>query len=640
LQRTIRIRISIIVVLYEKLIQKKMKVFPVINEQIFLKRGSIVPFIIVFSLPVLLYLHTLRFGLADYDDNAIITNNIDFLSNIKNVPGAFLNDAFLLKTNPPQTKTYVADIFYRPVQTVSFMADIKLSGGNNIWMYHLTNILLLGLIACLLFLVLRKFLMPVKFAILSTLIYCAHPLFISSVAWIPARGDLLLLFFSLISFLFFIEQVKTKKVVYSFLNGITFFIALLCKESAAILPVLFILYYFAYSSDKISIFHREQKFYIPNILLYIAAGACWYWLRSMAIGDLSNRNDVGLIPFISNLRTIPESLAMFVLPVKIAPIPGYSFLNTSIGILVIAGIIALFIRNKEKTFKEKIFWLAWFLLLLLPTMIYKNEYVDYLNHRFFLPLTGILIFVLISFPEKWFEKNNIYISWILVSVFLFLSLLTFFKSNTYSQPMVFYNSVISQNPANALMYNNRGYEKMNSGDVQDAINDYSKAIELNPHFELAYYNRGNAYGSKGDLEKAIKDYDKTIDLNPDGIFAFNNRGNAYFNKGEFELAIKDYDKVVELDPNYVYAYYNRANAYYNKGNLDLAKTNYNRAIELNPEYVDAYYNRGIVYYMKGDTENAIKDIEKAGELNPNDPEFVKIREMLMKLKSSLNQQKK
>ncbi len=144
------------------------------------KRGTILLLIVVFCLPVLLYLQTLRFGFIDFDDHEIISNHIGFLSDLRNVPQAFLRDAFLLKSSN----------FYRPLQTISYMADIQLSGGNNMWMYHLTNILLWGLIACSLFLLLRKFLIPSKLALLSTLIYCAHPLFISSVAWIPARGDI------------------------------------------------------------------------------------------------------------------------------------------------------------------------------------------------------------------------------------------------------------------------------------------------------------------------------------------------------------------------------------------------------------------------------------------------------------------
>ncbi|MGD1044475.1 MAG: hypothetical protein ABR936_03985, partial [Bacteroidota bacterium] len=123
------------------------------------KKDTILPIVIVFCLPVLLYLQTLSFGFIYFDDNEIITNNIAFLSDFRNAPQVFLKDAFIVKSSH----------FYRPLQTLSYMADICLSGGNNTWMYHLTNILLLGLIACLLFLLFRKFLIPLKLALLSTL---------------------------------------------------------------------------------------------------------------------------------------------------------------------------------------------------------------------------------------------------------------------------------------------------------------------------------------------------------------------------------------------------------------------------------------------------------------------------------------
>jgi tetratricopeptide (TPR) repeat protein len=570
------------------------------------KKGTILPVIIVFCLPLLLYLQTLSFGLTYFDDNEIIINNITFLSNFRNAPQVFLIDAFLGKSTP----------LYRPLQTLSYMADMHLSGVNNTWMYHLTNILLLGLIACSLFLLFRKFLIPLKLALLSTLVYCAHPLFISSIAWIPARGDLLLSFFSLLSFLFFIEHLQKGKVIFLFLNWLTFTLALFCKETAAILPFLFIIYYFTFSSEK-----RFEKKYLLNIVLYAISGIFWFWLRSIATGNFTNQNGYGLTQFISNLQTIPESFANFFLPSDIALIPSFSLLKILIGLGIITMIIVLFFINKERSKKEKVFCLSWFLFLLLPTMVHKMEYIDYLNHRFFLPLIGILLFVLFILPKKWIEekdiKRKIVVNGGFFCIFALLSSLTFIRSRSYSDPITFWNSSISQNPDNPLMYNNRGYVKDNRSDFQGAINDYTKAIELNPNFALAYYNRGNTYGSKGDLAEAIKDYDKAIELNPNDANTYYNRGNTYRMKGDLAEAIKDYDKAIELNPNFAYAYNNRGSVYNDEGNHEMAIKYYNKAIELEPNYAEAYYNRGNAFDYMGDHEMAIKDYDKAIELNPN-----------------------
>jgi hypothetical protein len=533
-------------------------------KQIFLtflknKKDTILPVIIVFCLPVLLYLQTLSFGFTYADDNDIIINHITFLSNFRNVPQAFLKDAFLEKSIH----------LYRPMQTLSYMADIRLSGGNNTWMYHLTNILLLGLIACLLFLLLREFLIPLKLAILSTLVYCAHPLFISSIAWIPARGDLLLMFFSLLSFLFFIEHLQKKKIKYLLLHWTAFTIALFCKETAVALPLLFIIYYLVFSSEK-----RFEKKYLLSIVLYAISGILWFWLRSMAIGDFSIQNEVKLMPLISNLQTIPESLVMFFFPFDIKLIPSFSLFKTLAGLGIILLIVVLFFINKERSKKEKVFCLSWFLLLLLPTLFYKTEFIDFLNHRFFIPLIGILLFVLFILPKKWFEKESFKGSWLLIGLFTFLSIITFVKARSYSDPMIYYNAAISQSPDNALMYNNRGYVKFNMNDFQEAISDYTKAIALKPNFPLAYNNRGLAYSSIGDLGSAIKEFDKAIELKPNFALAYINRGNIYCNEGYHEMAIKYYNKAIELNPNDGDAYCNRGLAYKAKGMLKEAEQDF------------------------------------------------------------------
>ena len=52
------------------------------------------------------------------------------------------------------------------------------------------------------------------------------------------------------------------------------------------------------------------------------------------------------------------------------------------------------------------------------------------------------------------------------------------------------------NPRNNLKtYNKRGAEATESGQFQQAIEDYTEAISLDPKDADAYYNRGSAYSS-------------------------------------------------------------------------------------------------------------------------------------------------
>ncbi|HNW98060.1 MAG TPA: tetratricopeptide repeat protein [Bacteroidales bacterium] len=562
--------------------------------------NPVISVIIAFIVPVLLYLQTVSFNFTSFDDEQLISDNITFLSDFDNAPQVFLKEAFISDKGH----------FYRPLQTLSYMFDISLSGGNNTWMYHLTNVLLIGFISVLLFLFLRKFLIPIKLALLSTLLFCVHPLFVSSVAWIPARGDLLLGFFSLLSFLFFIEFLQQKKNPYLYLHWASFTIALFCKETAAFLPFLFIIYYFVFSFGK----HFEKK-YLVNILLYGISGVLWFWLRSVVIGNYSSPKDiVGFPAFVQSIQTIPESLAIFFIPINITAFPVFSFLKTILGLIIIALLILVFIKNKEKSNKEKIFCFAWFLLLILPTMFFKNIQIDYLNHRFFLSHIGILLFMLFAVPEKWFDKGDIKKPWLLIVIIAFLSFMTIIKSRNYHDPLTFYNAATENSESSIAFYNKGNIIKIYKGDLQDAINSYTKAIEIKPDYAEAYNNRGNAYFQQKLYDKAMNDYVKAIELKPDYTEAYYDRGNIYLNQGEYDKAIADYNKTIEIDPGYARAYNNRGYVYSLQKIYVKAIIDYTKAIENKPDYAKAYNNRGDAYYRQGLNDKACTDYKKADEL--------------------------
>jgi len=564
--------------------------------------GLLIPFIIAFCVPVLLYLQTLGFGFTYFDDDGIIIKNISFLSDLGNARKAFLTDAFVIKMSS----------FYRPLQTLSLMTDIKLAGGNHAWMYHLTNILILGLISCTLFLLLKRFFIPPTIALLGALIYCTHPLFVSTVAWIPARGDLLLLLFSLLPFLCLMDYLRNGKIKYLITHLVAFTVALYCKETAAFLPLIFIAYYFTFTTTK-----PFNKKYLLIILLYIACGIVWFWLRFNAVGDYSNPNEVyGLAAILPNLRVIPEALAKVFLPFSFAPIPCFSLFNAIVGLGLIGIIIILFIRNNERTKKEKIFCLAWFLILMAPPMLYKHPYIDYMDHRFFLPMIGILIFVLFLIPKTWIEKGKVNSYWLPLALIVLLSSFTFIKSRDYSDPITFYNSAISHNPNSAIAYYNRGYVKSNKSDYQGACEDFSKAIAISPKFIEAYNNRGLAESSLGDNKAAIDDYTKAIVICPTYDMAYYNRGCEKNTMGDFSEAIADFDKALGLRPAYAEAYNNKGVSLYSMHNFQDAVTCFDKALAIRPDYAEAYNNKGLVKASLGDNKGAAEDYTKAIEMNP------------------------
>ncbi len=598
-------------------IQPKKNTATVVTPVILPNRSeTILQLLIVFFVPVLLYLQTLSFGFTYFDDDGLIVNNLAFLSDFKNASQVFTCDAFITKISP----------FYRPLQSLSYMIDIHLSGGNNTWMYHLSNVLLLGLIACLLFLILLRLRIRSQFALLTTIIYCAHPLFVSSVSWIPARGDMQLMLFSLLSLFLFIDYLNKQKLIYLFLHWLAFTTALFCKETAAFLPFIFLFYYLTFYNLK-----DFKNIYLLNILLYAVSGLFWYWLRAKSIGDFTNRTDVfGLNAILPNLRTIPESLFMFLFPFDIPVIPGFSVVKTIIGTSIIVLLLILTFVNKQRPKKDTVFGILWFLLLIIPTLLFKHVLIDYLNHRFFLPLVGILLIILFILPNELTQKKNNKVLWSMLGIFLLFSIITINNSHAYANLSAFYSAAISKNPRSALSYNNRGHDRIKKNEFRSAIEDFDNAIKININYEMAYNNRGYAKSNLGDTLGAMQDFNSAINIKNDFAEPYFNRGNLNMNLRKYKNAVEDFSNYIALRPNSAEVYNLRGTALGSAGNFQDAITSFNRAIEIKPDYMEAYGNRSIVLYTLKDFKGALKDCEKVLALNPGNANATSLKTMIEK----------
>jgi len=553
--------------------------------------------LIVFLVPVLVYLQTISFGFVGFDDDMILVNNRDFFSHFSNIFHAFSIDALTTKQS----------LFYRPMQTISYLFDALISGVDKTWMYHFSNVLLIGLIAYTLFLLLKQFKISEKIAMFGSILYCVHPLFVSTVSWIPARGDLQLTLFSLLALVFFIEYNNSGKIKHLLLNILMYTLALFCKETAAMLPFLFALYILCFTDKRLFDKKNILHFFIFGII-----GLQWFWMRSKAIVSIANQEDqVGFTSMYTMIKTIPESLAKFFIPFDIAPVPSFSIIKTSLGLLILIAIIVIFIKSAKHSSKNNLFFIGWFLLFIVPTLFFKHTLIDYLDHRFILPLVGIFIFALKAIPEKWniqLEKNKVFIP---ITIVLCLGFNSFIKSKAYASQTTFYNEALAMNKNSCFIYYNRGCIKINNMDALAQVEEYSKAIALKSDYFLFYLNRGSAYSDANMNDKAIADYTKAIELKPNYADAFYNRGYVYSQMKFYDKAIADVSKAIEYNPTFYRAILHRASVY-NVLNLpQKAIEDYTKAIEIKPNSYEPYSLRAFIYEQIKDYDNAINDYTNA-----------------------------
>lgn len=580
------------------------------------------------------------FKFIGFDDREILQQHYFIIGDISKIKLAFATDAFL-GTN---------GTFYRPLQTVSFMLD-ALVGGPKPLIYHLTNLLLHIASSLCVFWLLLTLGYQRLLSLLLALLFALHPMFVPMVAWVPTRGDLLLTIFFIVSFILFIRSFRANRPVLVIWHGITFFLALLSKETAVAVPPLCLFYYYLELRKT-----PTRKLIKGYFVVWLIAGAVWYYLHSAlhVVGD----NSVGLTALIQNLRIMPELLGKFFAPVRFQLVPLFTFRDTAIGVGVAALLAWLILRLGAWTDRKVQFGLLWALLCILPVMIFRNsdaQYIfDYLYHRAYLPSIGLVI-VLAELLRRLNLRNEKYFRRVAVGavlLFVYCGIAAFHELGFYRDAPTFFTEAIARTPRNALCYNNRGtYYGNELHDHEAALKDLNKAIEINPKYMVAIANRGVTRGSLGQKEEAIADLQRALTINPNspnpdfilriadlryllndftGSIAdynrlltmdkmypriYSKRAGSEAMLGQAEEALRDADKAIQIDPKDEEAYNSRGLANRLLGRLDDAVNDFGLAIYIKDDYSRPYNNRGAVYLAQGQPERAIEDFSKAIELD-------------------------
>ncbi len=247
----------------------------------------------------------------------------------------------------------------------------------------------------------------------------------------------------------------------------------------------------------------------------------------------------------------------------------------------------------------------------------------------------------------------------------------YFNNKQYPHAIQDYNKALAfpdpLTPADgALLYTNRGYGYLRSGDWQKAIKDFSEAIRIDKSYPDGHAGRAEAHNGAGNYEEAVKDFENAIELQGDNGWHYYGLGQVYFSKKDYtkaidaftlalarkkkpneawiytrrgfavyrrnkkdgDKALRDYEAAVGADAKYYLAFRRLAEVYHDKKDYDKAIANYTQAIELavGPEVTSGvdYFNRGDAYYSKKEYDKAIADYTGALNcpLKPNEQKVV------------------
>jgi tetratricopeptide (TPR) repeat protein len=324
--------------------------------------------VLVFLVGAGAYAYSMSIGFA-YDDVVIINED----ARVKN---------FLLE--PIFSKPYWASpgfALYRPLVTLSFAIDWAVSNGNASW-FHAVNSIWHGLVCVALFFLLSAW-FGTTASLAGALLFAVHPVHVEAVANIVGRAELMAAVFVLVACACWAYEWPRRRVVRLGLVLLCFAAALLCKESAAVLPGLLVLVDTARGHwNGFNELPRYLKGRAPELLALALVLAAGLVVRAVIAGGLAPtqldpimevlrspteriRTALQIWPQFVRLMFFPVTLLADYSPQVLMPAEGWN-LSAGAGLLIASAIVLAGLLALERGHGLTAFSLLWFPLTVLP----------------------------------------------------------------------------------------------------------------------------------------------------------------------------------------------------------------------------------------------------------------------------------
>jgi protein O-mannosyl-transferase len=534
--------------------------------------------------------------------------------------------------------------------------------GDAVLGYHLVNIALHSLAACLVVAIVRRLALPGAW--LAGFIFALHPICVEAVAWISEQKSTLSTVFYLGAALTYLNFDRTRrKSRYLVALGL-FVLALLSKTVTATLPAA-LLVVFWWQRGRLRWRHDVIPL-LPWLALGAAAGLFTAAVERKYIGAQGADYALTLLQrFLIAGRAIwfyagkllwPENLTFVYPHWTIDSSVWWQYLFPAAAVAVAAGLWRV-ARKHRGPLAAFLFFAGTLFPVLGFFNVYPFLYSYVADHFQYLASLGIII------PLAWgltvvMERRGLppAMAALLPAI---LGSITWSQSHMYRDAETLYRETLARNPDCWMAHNNLGsilskkpdrlaeaethfeaalrirpdypeahtnlglaFSKM--GRLPDAIHQYEDALRIRPDDADAHYNLGLALATiPSRLPDAVAEYRAALRTEPDSVETHSNLGLVLSEiPGRMPDAIAEYQAALGIDPDAAAVHNNLGRALSRMpGRLSDAIAEYQAALRLQPEYPEAQVNLGLTLSrIPGRMPEAIEHIEAALRMRPDSAE--------------------
>ena len=559
---------------------------------------------------------------------------------------------------------------YYPLLYTAFWAEHRL-WGDAVVGYHLVNILLHAVAACLVVAVVRRLAVPG--ALLAGLIFALHPVGVESVAWISEQKNTLSAVFYLGAALVYLGFDRDRRPSQYWLALALFVLALLSKTVTATLPAA-LLVAFWWQRGRLG-WRRDALPLLPWFGLGLFAGLLTASVEQVLVGAHGKVYALSLLDrcllagraawFYLGKLAWPADL-IFIYPRWVVDGAVWWQWLFPLGALALVGLLGWVAASRaadptrQRAARAPLAGCLFFIGTLFPALgfvnVYPFRYSYVADHFQYLAMLGVVvpaaaglslisarmpvpvarafvggllaIYAVLTWnqcgmyrdaetlyrvtlarnPDCWMAHNN-------------LGVILAGRPERLNDAVAQYQESLRENPDDAEAHNNLGNVWLQMpGKLDDAVSQFREALRQEPGYALAHNNLGSALlQMPGRLDDAVSEFQEALRLQPSLVDAHNNLGSALLEMpGRLQDAISQFRDALSLEPDNAKVHDNLGNAWLQMpGRLDEAIAQYQEALRLEPGMTGAHYNLGVALLQKpGHLKDAIAEFHEALRLDP------------------------
>ncbi len=534
----------------------------------------------------LTYGQTIRHAFLDYDDDLYIYQN-------------FVVTAGLTPQGILWALTFARIGHWHPLTWLSHMLDCQLWG---LWAggHHLTNVVLHGGAAILLFLFLRQMTRSHWRSAFVAVLFAVHPQRVESVAWIAERKDVLSGFFFMATILAYLRYVRRGPSLSNYLLvGLLFALGLMSKGMLVTLPFLLLLLDYwplqRLQPDMLRFFWRPEnravvrKLLVEKIPLFLlSAVSCLMTSLSPeqiapdVAMSLPARLASALVSYVIYLRQmlLPTGLTI----PYFNPPGGFPLWQVSAALAFLLA-VSLGVGMCWRTRPYLLVGWLWYLGIMAPVIgIVQISYYARADRYTYLPHIGLSVMLVWGGVELFGRWRAGRYALTATALLLLMGLVTLTRGQVshWRDSATLWSHALKVDPRNDVALNNFGAILAERGEIDAALSHFRAALEIRPLYADAYANIGSAFTRQGRIHEAIAQYEKAVDLQPNNPQMQNNFGAALAQESRLTEAIPHFQKAIDLQPGFPDPHHNLGSAFFMQGRIDEALAQLSRALELNP----------------------------------------------------------